>query len=54
MIKKGKGYVFVEKDLIGYYGVFKFDLSYYSLFKSSNIKFIFLKIFGDFLCDMVV
>lgn len=54
MIKKGCGYEFVEKDLIIFYVVLKFDYISGVLFKSSGGFFFYLKIFGDWLCEMVV
>lgn len=54
MIKKGCGYELVEKDLIIFYVVFKFDFFSGCLLKSSGGLLSYLKIFGDWLCEMVV
>lgn len=51
-IKKGKGYEFVENDLIGFYGVLKFDFESGKLLKM-KIILIYLDIFGNWLCEIV-
>lgn len=52
VIKKGKGFVLVELDLIGYYVIIKLEVFGSVLKKIGGFKY--FSVFGQWLCDMVV
>lgn len=54
MIIKGKGYELVEGDQIGYYVVGLFDLDKGLVVKVGVKKLIYIDVFSDWLCDVVV